>query len=155
MVGGPVLRDIAMPMEPSQWPLAPGWWVIALLAAFALCGSAAWLSRRLGRHRRRRRLQRFFDAELAQATSGAERLARASGCLRRAARVAVPQQAGVTGMRWLEVLDGDDPARPFSEGPGRLLLHGPFQPGVGEEEVAPALGVARARFVELGMRARV
>lgn len=151
MAGGPVLRDIAMPLEPSAWPPAPGWWVLSAVALVALCAGAAWLARRWRRRRRMRRLEQFFDAELAQASSGAERLLRASACLRRATRGSSTGHAGVTGTPWLELLDGADPGRPFSDGPGRVFLHGPFQVEIDEEAIGPALGLARRRFVQLGM----
>lgn len=47
---GPILRDIHLPAEPSWWPPAPGWWLLALLLLGGLC-LAIWSWRR-----RRRRL---------------------------------------------------------------------------------------------------
>ncbi len=47
-VSGPRLRDIHLPAEPSWWPPAPGWWVLAALVLVAIV-AAAWMWRR---HRR-------------------------------------------------------------------------------------------------------
>jgi hypothetical protein len=45
-----VLRDIHLPPNPSWWPLAPGWWGVALLL-LAIAALAVWAWRK--RHGRR------------------------------------------------------------------------------------------------------
>ncbi|OOG62086.1 hypothetical protein B0E46_13930 [Rhodanobacter sp. B04] len=42
---GPSLRDIHLPPEPSLWPPAPGWWMLAGLSLLALL-LGMWLWRR-------------------------------------------------------------------------------------------------------------
>ncbi|HET9483332.1 MAG TPA: DUF4381 domain-containing protein, partial [Xanthomonadales bacterium] len=49
----PQLRDIHLPAEPSWWPPAPGWWLLAILviAALVFLVRFAWRKRRELRRR--------------------------------------------------------------------------------------------------------
>jgi len=76
------------------------------------------------------------------------KLAAASLLLRRAAKARDPTAVSFAGEAWLRFLDGDDPAQPFSTGAGKLLRDGGFRREVAED-VAPALLLARQRFVAL------
>ena len=58
---GPTLRDIHLPAEPSWWPPAPGWWLLAVLA-LVLLGSALWCWRRW-RHAARERQRVIIEVE--------------------------------------------------------------------------------------------
>lgn len=143
-MSGLVLRDVHVPPAPPLWPPAPGWWIVAgVLAALAL----AWLVVRHGRSRRRQRALAWFDAEVANATSPAQRLAIASELLRRAARRVRRDADRLDGEDWLAFLDTGDGA--FLRGPGRLLLDGPFRPDVHAAQADAALALARARFASL------
>ena len=150
----PTLRDIHLPPSPSWWPPAAGWWVLAALLLIAF----AWIARRMLRIRKQRRriaaLRKEYDRALADARDAPAKLAAASLLLRRAAKTRDPQAASLEGDAWLQFLDGDDPARPFSNGAGRLLLHGGFQREM-IDDIAPTLTLARARFSALLERADV
>lgn len=58
---GPSLRDIHLPPEPSIWPPAPGWWVLAALLLLVLL-LGLWLWRRRS-HVFRQRNQVLLDFE--------------------------------------------------------------------------------------------
>lgn len=102
---GPVLRDIHLPPDPSWWPLAPGWWAIAVLIVLAVC-VVAWMSWR------RRRWRRRIDAVMAdiealeQCHAGQpEALAAAlHQWLRRAARIYDTQAIHHRGDSWRDCL---------------------------------------------------
>lgn len=149
----PLPHDIRLPPAPGIWPLAPGWWVLALLAALAIVVAGRWSWRRLSRRIRRRQLQTLFERSLAASTEPASRLAILSQLLRRAARAAAGDAvAQLTGEPWLQWLDGEDPQKPFTHGPGRALLHGPFQkPAVAAMAFDAVLPIVRQRFLQLAM----
>ncbi|WP_133479635.1 DUF4381 family protein [Cognatilysobacter segetis] len=149
MQDGLVLRDVHRPPAPSLWPPAPGWWLLA--AALVAIAAIAWYFRSR-RGRRRRQAIALFDAGLAGAANAPARLAAASELLRRAARRRRADADRLDGEAWLDFLD--TPRQRFVEGPGRLLLEGPFRPDVPEDEADAALHLARARFVDLMERRR-
>jgi Flp pilus assembly protein TadB len=139
-----VLRDVHVPASPSWWPPAPGWWLVFAGVLLAVAGIAAW---RFVVRRRRQAWQRWFDAT-SEAHSAAEQVAAISERLRRAARRLDPSADRLEGEAWLQFLDGKR-GHAFSQGPGRLLLDGGYRRDVPPGELAAAIGVARARFLEL------
>ena len=144
------LRDIHLPPEPSWWPPAPGWWLLAIV----LC-LLAWHLTRLGlRHwrarQRRLALVNEFDRVLAL-SEPAVQLAAISQLLRRAARSSDPAAASLVGSAWLEFLDRSAAggSAPFSQGPGRLLLDGPYRMDLDPASVAALIAPARQCFLRL------
>jgi hypothetical protein len=146
------LRDIHLPPAPSWWPPAPGWWLLALLLALAVW----WLGRRLLRvlHQRRQReglraaLRRIEQQHPLQREPVAL-LAAASELLRRATRQHAPAALSLQGEAWLGFLDRGLVGAPFTFGPGRLLLDGPFRPHLDPAEVGAALAVIEQRLLRL------
>lgn len=136
------LRDIHLPAEPSWWPPAPGWWIVTVLAVVLLVFAWRWAMRWRQLARRRALLRFEYDLLMEQTSlSGEEarQVALLSVLLRRAAkRFSPPQIAALQGEEWLQFLDAGDPAKPFSEGAGRLLLDGPYRREV-DAEAAGAL----------------
>ncbi|HOX70482.1 MAG TPA: DUF4381 domain-containing protein [Dokdonella sp.] len=127
---GPTLRDIHMPPDPSWWPPAPGWWLLAILLVAATIYAAVHLRRRL----RVRRWQRSVQAELERiaATHGAPEdapslAAAISGLLRRASRLLDAGAPSLRGEAWLAFLDSKMHGDGFSNGPGRVILDGPYR----------------------------
>ncbi len=105
---GPVLRDIHVPADPSWWPPAPGWWVLAGVLA-VLIVLALWQLRRLRSRRqwRDRVLIELDEVELAFRQDG-DRL-RLTGALhallRRAAAGLDPAARSASGRDWEIVID--------------------------------------------------
>ncbi len=128
------LHDIILPPAPGLWPLAWGWWVLLALAATVLA-TGIWLWRR---HRQRHAYRQAALAELAQlrethrqSPDAARYLQSLAVLLRRAAIAAQPRHfpRDIQGEAWLAWLDAQCPAAApgFSQGPGRILLTGPYQ----------------------------
>ncbi|MBK1654810.1 DUF4381 domain-containing protein [Allochromatium vinosum] len=127
------LRDWHLPDPVSWWPLAPGWWLVAVLVLAGLLVVV-----RLGvRRRRRTSLQRAARRELERlgrelAVHGDRRryLAELSRLLRRLALARYPrdQIAGLTGDDWLAFLDATCGTGEFSGGIGRVLVDSAYRP---------------------------
>ena len=139
-----VLRDVHVPVAPSLWPLAPGWWLVAG-AALALVALITWLGWRRARKLATR--QRLFDDACYDLPASAQ-VAAISELLRRAARQVDKQADKLQGDAWLQFLDGKK-RRDFSTGSGRLLLEGGYRRDVEASELATLKSLARARFLEL------
>ncbi len=146
------LRDIQLPPEPGIWPLAPGVWILGLLALLL----AAGMLHRGVRWWRRRRRRRLADAAYAGVIASwppqlapAQHLAAASELLRRLCRLHAPQALLLQGEAWLDFLDGRDASRPFSRGPGRILLDGPYRVRLRPEEVIAVVPVLRKCAVRI------
>lgn len=145
------LQDIHLPPAPGWWPPAPGWWLLALSVLLVLGLAVRCIYRYWRRAQLRRARARLFDQYLAPAQGSSAQLAALSELLRRAAREhGGPSAASLAGDEWLSYLDGADPARPFSSGPGRVLLDGPFRPTtLSPFDDGVLLGIARARYLQL------
>ena len=165
------LRDIHLPDPLSWWPPAPGWWVVTglLVITLGLAGSY-WRWRRSSRTRALalRALAEMVTAHARHRNDA--RLARAlSALLRRATLAQLPPRtasgtrtaprhevAGLTGEAWLQFLERSMPDRPFTQGPGRILLVAPFQKSGGEassQEMAALLALCRRYLRSLGTKA--
>lgn len=126
------LRDLHLPDAIGWWPLAPGWWLLLLLAA----GALTYLLLRAFRAWQKNAPRRFALAELARyekeylqhrdpVTLGkqlSELLRR--GMLAYASRGEV---AGLTGDEWLIWLDNGMPLPYFHTQGGKSLLELPYR----------------------------
>ncbi|GAB3091607.1 DUF4381 domain-containing protein [Aestuariicella hydrocarbonica] len=100
------LRDIHLPTEVTQLPIAPGWWVLAGLILIALVvGYAAWRRHRDAHQYRRAALQLLQQIDVNGENSSAS-LQAINAVLKRAALVAYPQThiAGFYGEAWSQFL---------------------------------------------------
>lgn len=126
------LRDIHLPAEPGFWPLAPGWWILALL--LLAVGLLIWFS---SRTRLRRRQRRQIWSHLAGLEQGWEAdgdhrgfVAALSALLRRVAMITHERQevASLCGEGWLRFLDHACSHKEFVAGVGARLVDGPYRP---------------------------
>ena len=139
-----VLRDVHVPVAPSLWPPAPGWWLVAvslLLVIGTLWSIARWRRRRL-----RAWLELFEEAGRGEPSRQAAAI---SELLRRAARRIDASADRLQGEAWLHFLDGAGKRTVFSEGAGRLLLEGGYRRELDAGQWSAARELARMRYLEL------
>ncbi len=126
------LRGLHLPETVGWWPLAPGWWLLIILAVIAAGWLIrAWLRRRAHAAARRKALRQLEESHSAYArhgnpvTLGAE----VSELLRRTMLAYAPRAevAGLTGDEWLAWLDRDLDEPRFRQGAGRTLLDLPYR----------------------------
>jgi len=131
------LRDLHLPDPVGWWPLAPGWWIIIVLAV----GGLGWLLYRGWQKYRYNAPRRYAIRSLAAieaeylADRNAARLGRqVSELLRRAMLAYAPRDAvaGLTGEAWLQWLDQDLPVPYFHTEGGRSLLALPYRDPAGD-----------------------
>lgn len=142
------LRDIHLPGEPSWWPPAPGWWLLALLLAALAYALLRWALRWRRKRRRQRELQAEFAA-MVGISDPMQRLQALSALLRRAARLVDPLAAALQGEAWLAFLDQHCGDQSFTRGPGRVLLDAPYRPTVRASEVEALLTPARRVYASM------
>ena len=139
------LRDIHLPPPVSWWPLAVGWWIVLVLV-LSVIGFCVWLYLR----RRRRRLSAAYLAKIELSGLRARYLqhedvrllaSEISVLLRRMSISAYPREesASLTGERWLQHLDRPLPEKPFSSGPGRILIEAPYRRHSRIDEIDPLI----------------
>ncbi len=145
------LRGLALPDPPGFWPLAPGWYVVALL----LLALAVALAVRARRRSQENRYRRLALAELAlirtdsRAQVSGEVLTQLAALLKRTALVAFPRQevASLAGSSWLTFLDEQCPGANLESNGGHWLAEGIYgQPGdlevLRDEEIEPLFAAA-------------
>lgn len=119
------LRPLHAPPPVGWWPPAPGWWIVLLLVLVLIVA--------IYRHRRRRAPQRAALHELMLLKKNMNRVeqpvATLNQLLKRYALTCRPttEVASLSGTEWLAFLDASGGNGQFSNGPGRLLLTGPFR----------------------------
>ncbi|HNR91190.1 MAG TPA: DUF4381 domain-containing protein [Dokdonella sp.] len=127
---GPVLRDIHLPADPSWWPPAPGWWLLAAIG-LAVIAFGIW---RIVHATRRRRWRNAVIGELdaiarrhAEGGDAARLAAELSILLRRAARLVDARATTLQGDDWLAFLDAQLDTDAFTRGAGHVLADAPWQ----------------------------
>jgi len=130
------LRDLASPDAISLWPLAPGWWILAVLVLACIY----FLSRKVQRTRRARAYQREAINEISaywqqylDKQNVSEYLQNLANLMKRTALSAYPNSnaASTSGDTWLAFLDSTLPEtgsdNRFQSEIGQLLITGPYR----------------------------
>jgi hypothetical protein len=116
------LKNIHQPNGVSLFPIAPGWYILAVLI-IAIIGSLLWWI--LVRHKyKRQKLQIYSLLTDIQNNNSAEMLSEVSILLKRVAIMKFRQVAVHTmfGNAWLQFLDRTGKTNDFTVGAGRHLL---------------------------------
>ena len=126
------LRDLHLPDPVNWWPLAPGWWVIAVLALIGL----GWLLRYAWRVRQFNSPRRYavrtlaaVEAEYLSHRNPVRLGQQLSELLRRGMLAYAPRHevAGLTGEAWLRWLDKGLSVPYFHTEGGKSLLQLPYR----------------------------
>ena len=127
---GPELRPLHLPEDPGWFPPAPGWWLLAALLLLAIGVVVRSLrQRRQERHRRQAARRALAQVREAFAEDADQRrlLTDLSALLRRAALQIDQRAASLSGVAWGRWLDQQIGREAFSNGPGEVLLDGPYR----------------------------
>ena len=139
------LRDIHLPNPISWWPLAAGWWivicssVVLLILSFLVLRKYFKLTLRKEALKSLESIQNTYAKDhdavacLAELSSFLRRvmLSRAHGTV----SASITSPASLTGQAWLEFLDKSLDKPEFSTGAGQLLLDGPYQSTVDNNDL--------------------
>lgn len=125
------LRDIHLPESISWWPLSAGWWILfTLILAIFIAVLSLW------RSYLKSSLKKEASKELSRIEKRFRETQEAALCLSDLSvllrRIILSRHhriktAGITGIAWLKLLDKHFGSKEFSEGPGQLLLTGPYR----------------------------
>lgn len=129
------LKDIHTPQAIGWWPLAPGWWLVAVLVPVVVF-LLFRLYKRLTRKTAIKTAKKLLT-ELKQDLSidNSKKLYTLSTLIRRTAISVAPREkvASLTGQAWLAFLDASVVGSPFSEGVGHYLADAPYRQSLPED----------------------
>lgn len=140
-------RDIHLPPSISWWPLAFGWWVMIsiviaiLVVIFILVRNYLKSSLKKDAAKELNSIEQMYLQ-----TQDSTRCVSALSILLRRVILSQKQQvsaAGITGHAWLQLLDQYSGTCEFSQGPGKILLVGPYQPTVEKDDVDQLIQLCR------------
>lgn len=135
------LNDIVAPGAVPWWPLAPGWYVLAVIAAIGLAGLAVLGWRRWRRDRYRRQALAELEGIREDAAGSLQRL---PSLLKRTALSAWPREtvASLSGQPWHAFLDNSAGMEQFCQGAGDLLDQLAYGKSLSETEHSRLLAAA-------------
>lgn len=139
------LRDIQYPEPVSWWPLAPGWYMLALGLVLGVMGASyffcVW---RRARRQKAKILERLTALQaVARHANSTKAVMELSVLLKQVALKLGPREkiAHLYGDEWLAFLDKMGNTQEFSQGVGRLLLTAPYQ-GAMPADIGPLFQLA-------------
>ena len=134
------LRDIHLPDAVSYWPLAPGWWIVAAIATTTIAVTAVIIYRRYQRNAYRREAATMLAtiSQLRLDGDQTQYLQQLNHLLKQTALTVDKRDliSSLSGQSWLEFLDRSSKTSAFTEGVGRILADGPYQPSVKEDDLS-------------------
>lgn len=125
------LRDLHTPPAIEFWPLAPGWWALAIISICLI----AFALHRWRRYQQRSAFKKAAQSQIKQLSArcddDSDYLQQLNRLLKQTALAVNPRQdiASLHGSAWLQFLDqhSNDKTQPFINGVGQVLGHGPYQ----------------------------
>jgi hypothetical protein len=141
------LREIHLPPSIHWWPLALGWWLVIGFVILILTFFVFFTIKALRPSLKKQAAYKLNSIAHAfvETENSVQCVSDLSAFLR---RVVLSQEhaqkyAGLTGLAWLECLDKPLGTPEFSQGVGRVLLKGPYQPHIEKEEVSQLIQLCR------------
>ncbi|MCZ6620217.1 MAG: DUF4381 domain-containing protein [Gammaproteobacteria bacterium] len=128
------LRDIHLPLDPSWWPPAPGWWLLVFgsmaLVWFTVRYTRGWIVRRRPLKRARRLYDDLYDKLRNNALSEEVFVHESNEILKRLLihGLRVDAAPAANDRRWLALLDAQYGGNEFSRGAGQALGNDRFRP---------------------------
>ncbi len=128
------LRDIHLPVDPTWWPPAPGWWLLSLglivLAWFGCVRLRSWIVRRRPLKRARVLYAELYQSFREQALGEEAFVHQSNEILKRLRIHSLGVQAATpaSDQNWLALLDAQYGGTEFTQGPGQALGIERFRP---------------------------
>ncbi len=126
------LRNIHLPDPVSGFPVAPGWWILAVLVLVSSYLIIRWLIRYWLANRYRRAGTRQLNELLKQFERDEDQkkyLANFAILIKRLAMTVYPRErvASLTGEEWVAFLDKSAGSNAFSMGVGQVLMYSAYE----------------------------
>ena len=121
------LRDVHLPADPSSWPPAIGWWMLAILLSAGLVMLVRWLVARIRRQQPLKQARHLYDTLYSNYQLGLvdpqEFLHQANELLKRLMihGLGKDEARKANDTDWLLMLDAVAGHNQFSDGPGQAL----------------------------------
>lgn len=124
------LRDIQLPDAISPWPPAPGWWIMTLFIIVVIFALIYWLKKTWDKRRYRQAALQQLNNLKTYVDQPNVYLQHLNSLLKRTAITAMPTAlvAPLNGQQWLLFLDRSGSTTQFTQGVGKVLASGPYQP---------------------------
>lgn len=120
------LKDIHLPPAVSIWPLAVGWYIVAVVALVVIALMIWFLAKRIKAYRHKQAIIKMFDktTQAAQLEKPQALISEVSIFLKRVImqELKVDNAHLYFGEDWLKFLDQQLKTNDFSQGDGRVLL---------------------------------